>query len=232
MRNKYTKEILEPIVKDSSAYSEVIRKLGLQQSGGNHSHIRKIVAKEGIDTSHFVGQSWNRGKTFPNKYPIEDYLTGKRYIHSSHLKKRLVKDGLLEEKCYECDLREWRSVPISLELHHIDCNHDNNNLSNLMILCPNCHAMIHYNMNKDKKSKKLGRKRVMRKSRASGNLVKDVSGRNWSIDSRSKNRKVDRPSLSTLLAELEESNFTQVAKKYGVSDNAIRKWIKHYRRYG
>ena len=31
--------------------------------------------------------------------------------------------------------------PIPLELHHIDGNNQNNNLTNLTLLCPNCHAM-------------------------------------------------------------------------------------------
>ena len=39
-------------------------------------------------------------------------------------------------------------------------------------------------------------------------------------------RKVERPSLEMLLAELKESNYSLLGKKYGVSDNAIRKWIK------
>ena len=42
-------------------------------------------------------------------------------------------------------------------------------------------------------------------------------------------RHVNRPDLKTLKKELEESNFKQVAKKYGVSDNAVRNWCKFYR---
>lgn len=41
-------------------------------------------------------------------------------------------------------------------------------------------------------------------------------------------RVVERPSKENLLLELQESNFTQVGKKYGVSDNTIRKWCKAY----
>lgn len=43
-----------------------------------------------------------------------------------------------------------------------------------------------------------------------------------------KQRTVNRPPKEQLLQELKESNFTQVGKKYGVSDNAIRKWCKNY----
>ena len=38
----------------------------------------------------------------------------------------------------------------------------------------------------------------------------------------------NRPSLETLLKDLEILPYTKVGKKYGVSDNCIRKWIKGY----
>jgi len=36
----------------------------------------------------------------------------------------------------------------------------------------------------------------------------------------------DRPSTKQLLSEVEETNYCMVGKKYGVSDNCIRKWIR------
>lgn len=48
------------------------------------------------------------------------------------------------------------------------------------------------------------------------------------ICAQEKQRKVQRPDKETLIKELKESNFTQVGKKYGVSDNAVRKWCKNY----
>ena len=39
-------------------------------------------------------------------------------------------------------------------------------------------------------------------------------------------RKVCRPSLEDLIQDLSNSTYVAVGKKYGVSDNAIRKWIK------
>ena len=41
-------------------------------------------------------------------------------------------------------------------------------------------------------------------------------------------RVVERPTKEQLLQELQEFNFTYVARKYGVSDNTIRKWCKNY----
>jgi Zn finger protein HypA/HybF involved in hydrogenase expression len=41
-------------------------------------------------------------------------------------------------------------------------------------------------------------------------------------------RKVERPSYEILIKEINELGYLQVGNKYGVSDNAIRKWVKNY----
>lgn len=44
-------------------------------------------------------------------------------------------------------------------------------------------------------------------------------------------RKVERPNIEELFNMLNSNNgnFTKVAKHYGVSDNAVRKWCKYYK---
>lgn len=50
------------------------------------------------------------------------------------------------------------------------------------------------------------------------------------IESAFKQRKViDRPSKEILLQEILEFSFTEVGRKYGVTDNTIRKWCKFYK---
>ncbi|MCK9435376.1 MAG: HNH endonuclease [Candidatus Cloacimonetes bacterium] len=44
--------------------------------------------------------------------------------------------------------------------------------------------------------------------------------------SRIAKRKVERPPVSQILEDLKVMSFVKVGKKYGVSDNSIRKWIK------
>lgn len=41
-------------------------------------------------------------------------------------------------------------------------------------------------------------------------------------------RVVDRPDADTLKKEIQDSNFSAVGRKYGVSDTAIKKWCKSY----
>ena len=43
-----------------------------------------------------------------------------------------------------------------------------------------------------------------------------------------KSRKVIRPSHNQLIEDMKTMSMVQIGKKYGVSDNAVRKWIKNY----
>jgi hypothetical protein len=83
------------------------------------------------------------------KFNLEDILSGKHPQYStSHLSKRLVKEGLKEYKCECCGIKEWNSNKISLELNHKDGDNSNHSLSNLELLCPNCHSQTDTYRNK------------------------------------------------------------------------------------
>jgi len=43
-------------------------------------------------------------------------------------------------------------------------------------------------------------------------------------------RKVTRPPYDQLLQEIKDTNYSAVGRKYGVSDNSIRNWVKTYER--
>jgi hypothetical protein len=43
-------------------------------------------------------------------------------------------------------------------------------------------------------------------------------------------RKVERPTHEQLLADVASMSFVAVGRKYGVSDNAVRKWLKWHER--
>jgi transposase-like protein len=47
---------------------------------------------------------------------------------------------------------------------------------------------------------------------------------------RPETRRVERPSYEELLLEIEEASYVAVGRRYGVSDNAIRKWLDQYER--
>src|ERR1035437_3442941 len=53
-------------------------------------------------------------------------------------------------KCEICGTNEWNGNFIALEMHHKDGNHDNNQIENLELLCPNCHSQTGNYKNKDR----------------------------------------------------------------------------------
>ena len=141
MNSKFSKTNLNNIVSQSKSKRECLIKLGMKPYGGNDRILDKYVSLYGIDTGHFLGQGWNVNNSPSDIKPIEKYLNNEIPITSYKLKKRLLKEGLKKQKCEICNLSEWNDSIIPLELHHINGNNKDNSLSNLQMLCPNCHAL-------------------------------------------------------------------------------------------
>ncbi len=75
------------------------------------------------------------------KIPLEDILSGKKMMDGQAIKKKLLEADLKEDKCEECNLPPlWNGKRLVLQLDHIDGDRTNNALSNLRLLCPNCHT--------------------------------------------------------------------------------------------
>jgi len=49
-------------------------------------------------------------------------------------------------------------------------------------------------------------------------------------DNRLECRTVDRPPYTHLIREIEALGYVGTGRRYGVSDNAIRKWLRQYER--
>ncbi len=72
---------------------------------------------------------------------IDDIITNKISFSRCQLKKRLLREGLLENKCCKCgNDGEWLGNNLPLELDHINGVNNDNRIENLRILCPNCHS--------------------------------------------------------------------------------------------
>lgn len=107
---------------------------------------RGLSRKECMERFGFSAYAWSdavkRGAIVPRPVamPIEDLLVVGRRTSRTHLKHRLLREGLKENRCEDCGLTTWRGKPFSMQLHHINGNGRDNRLENIAFLCANCHA--------------------------------------------------------------------------------------------
>lgn len=131
---------LEQMVKESISYAEVLRKLGYREKGGRPwTNLKKRLVEFKIDTSHFKGRAHGTSKT--QKYELEEILIeNSTYTNLYRLKKRLVKENILEYKCAVCGISDWLGKDLTLQLDHINGINTDHRLENIRFLCPNCHS--------------------------------------------------------------------------------------------
>jgi len=151
-KHSYSEDDLRVAISQARSFRQALINLGLSGKGGNYRVIHKAVARYKLDISHFTGQGWNRGQKIGPKRPIQDYLEKGIPIQSHKLRLRLIREGIFEHRCSRCSLETWLSGPIPLELEHINGDHTDNSLSNLRLLCPNCHALTDTYRGKNRKS--------------------------------------------------------------------------------
>lgn len=224
------------LVKESLSFAEIFRKLNKSISGDSYSYLRRFIIKNKIDISHF--QSWKNNGVFREKKNIQDYLINGSNISSSKLKDKLYSNGLKSRICEKCGQDEdWNGEKMSLVLDHINGISNDNRLENLQILCPNCNATLPTHCRgskglKRKEDSQIEKEPKIEKIKLIKENIKKEGFTESQKESQLKQRKSIRPSYEKLQEEISELGFVGTGKKYNVSDNSIRKWIKMYEKHG
>lgn len=243
MKNHFSKENLENVVKESKSKAEVLRKLGLTAKGGNYAVLTKHLQEHQINCDHFTGKSWIKGKQLTNeasRIKLEDILKENVNYRSDALKKRLWKEGLKEQKCEICGISQWNKDSIILELHHINGDHYDNRLENLQILCPNCHSQTQGHRNRNKKhncGEKLDKKvkekncpicnKLFRPQRNSVTYCsRECYNKSLTITSNSKSCLYTKDVLENMCNEC--YTITEMANKLNTSRTTIRKHLENF----
>lgn len=143
-KRRWKKEVLVEAVKNSTSYRQVLKEIGLIQAGGNYEQLKKYIEEYNLDISHFKGKAWNKGLRGIGKpiKPLHKLLKKNISFQSYKLKKRLFDENIKARKCERCGwAKKSPDGRIPLELDHINGDRRDNRLSNLRILCPNCHSL-------------------------------------------------------------------------------------------
>jgi len=206
------KERIEQLIKEHTSIRSILISLGVNSNGsGAYNTFKNHCKRLGVEVPKYKKQPSYNGF---NKIPLEDILVeNSTYQNRTRLKERLIKGGILENRCYKkgCGISEWNGEVISLQLEHNNGINNDNRIENLELLCPNCHSQT-----KTYAGKKLKKEKVLLDPK----------------EYKAKHRKVERPPYERLKKEVEENGYSATGRNYGVSDVSIKKWVEFYEKYG
>lgn len=149
---KYSKENLEPIIKNNDNIKDCLIQLGRKTTGDNYKFLKRHIQKYDLDISHFTSKKElqkrariKRGGSFRDEIPVEEIFK-KSDIHrgGNDLKRKIFKYSLIKD--YRCSLcgqdENWVTGKLSLVLDHINGDNTDNRLENLRFVCPNCDSTL------------------------------------------------------------------------------------------
>lgn len=251
MKVRYLKENFAPAVAESYSLSEVCRKIGLRDVGSNFETVKKYIELYQLDTTHFRGKTWNKGLSHTEKtslIPLEQILKKNTSYRSNDLKKRLINAGIKENKCEICGKSGEEYM---MELHHIDGDRYNNELTNLQILCLDCHSKtdnfrgrgqkrtdtpksmyvkrekptcVCLNCGKEFKSDSADIKRKF----CSRDCYNEYLSKGYNLNKSSGNKEILLTKESILEVLENFSDITNLGNHFGVSRTTMRKYLDKY----
>jgi len=217
---------LKKITAESSSLAVIFKHFKMSSASANYRVLKQRLSEEEINYSHIsLGVGSNKGRKFHGMgVPLSEVMVENSSYHRGSLKKRLIKNGMLKNKCAICDLEPiWQDKKLVMVIDHINGKGNDHRLENLRLLCPNCNSQTPTFSGRHRKKRYYCKECGEGKKTKNGELCSSCSAR---INGFERRKVKNRPSTEQLLKEIEETNYCAVGKKYGVSDNAIRKWLK------
>jgi len=234
-RKKISDEQLAEAVANSFSISAALRLLGLNVHSGIHGHYTRRARELNLPMDHFKRGLSVSGFT-TRKTPeqvLREKPRGALRTDAAILRRCMIEVDI-PHSCQKCGQGpNWIGEPLVLHADHINGNRNDDRRENLRFLCPNCHTQTNTwgsrngyvdrrCSNCDKIIGKYGKTGLCKSCIA---VARGFGGQSLM----SRGHKIEWPEKEVLLEMLAQSNYTQVGKKLGVSDNAVRKHLNNNR---
>lgn len=245
--DKFSKEEIEEMIAESNSPVDFLLKIGQStNSGSNRLVLSQYIKDHNIDISHFK-------KSSVSKYKPEEIFIDNSPTTQNVLRKYFRNGDYAPYQCAICGLEPfWNGQPLTLTLDHINGKNNDNRLSNLRWVCPNCDRQLPtFGSKKTKKQYfckicgcELPRKRktlICQKCRTSknrcidcGGIIKKESLRCVSCLGKYRTRECIKEKLNNkdvrafLKVEIRNKSFEQIARENNIASKTLRYWCKLY----
>ena len=212
---QYSDEEFIQIVKISTTYTDLAKKLGYNSYSGDLVNLLKErINKLNIDITHFKNQNVRITRTKENIF-VKDSTANQSTLRRWYLKG--------EYTPYQCSIcgqpPKWQGKPLTLILDHINGENHDDRLENLRWVCPNCNQQLDTTNGKNIKRISNQKKFYCK------DCGKEISaGSMRCVECYQKNRAEAKKNCTNMIVSREElkelirtTPFTKIGKQFQVS---------------
>ena len=218
--SNYSDEEFALIVSESISYKDCLYQLGYNSySGATINLVKDRIKQLNLSTEHFHINT-------PIKRNEENIFVENSTANQATLRRWYRKGNYTEYKCDICGLEPfWNGKELTLILDNKNGIHNDDRLENLHWVCPNCNYQLDTTNGKNKKHKE----HQINYCIDCGTPISRGATRCLKCSNKARTdenvQQITREELKKLIRIMP---FTQIGLKFGVSDNAVRKWCDKY----